>query len=109
MTLVWTFNVSALTLTYRADLLKRVVLGSWNLLVFLVGLELAWSVWALSTGQPMPIVVAACWLGLNLLVTVNAARKHAQTLTSGQVVLLCSWWLGLLGMVCCALTSAGFV
>lgn len=106
LALIWTFNLSALALTFRADWLRRVVLSSWELIVFLVIVELAWSIWALWTGQPAPVVMAACWLGINLFCTVNVARRQAERLASGQIVLLCSWWMGLLGMVMAALQQA---
>lgn len=99
VTMVWTFNVSALTLSQRADLLRRVVLWSWDILLVLVFGELAWAFWALWTGQSEMVCVVSCWMGLNLLLTVGAARRHAATLTPGQIVLLCSWWLALLAML----------
>jgi len=105
VTMVWTFNLSALTLSQRADLLRQVVLWSWNLVVVLVFGELAWAFWALWTGQSEVVCVVSCWMGLNLLVTVSAAKRYASTLTSGQLVLLCSWWLALLATLLRALCA----
>ncbi len=109
LALVWTFNLSALVLTYRADLLRRVVLNSWELLVFLCAAELGWSLWALWTSQPAPVVIASTWLGINLLVSANLARQHARELKPQQVVLLCSWWIGLLAMMGTAVHLSGLV
>lgn len=98
LAMIWTFNLAAIVLMVRADLVRKVVLNSWELIGGLLALELLAAVWALVTGQPPAVTVCACWLGLNLLLTVNVARAHGEKLQSGQVVLLCSWWIGLLGM-----------
>ena len=107
LTLVWTFNIAAVVLTRHAHLLRRVVLASWDLFMLLVAAELAWSLWALFTGQPAVVCMAVCWLGINLLVTARLARRYAAELSPRQIVLLCSWWLGLLAMVARAISLAG--
>lgn len=109
LALIWTFNLSAVLFAYRADWLKQLVLRSWELICLLVAVELAWAVWALVSGQPIILVVAACWLGINLLVTVNLARRHAAEMNPEQVVLMCAWWLGLAGMCVAAFLQAGFL
>ena len=103
LTMVWTVNLSALTLARRADLLRRVVLSSWELLVALALAQFAWSLWLLYSGAPAIVTTAAIWLGVNLLLTVGIVKRHAQALSGGQIVLVCSWWLGLLAMLLHAL------
>ncbi|MBI2297789.1 MAG: hypothetical protein HYU66_02340 [Armatimonadetes bacterium] len=108
-TTLWAFNLAALLMTRRsrrADLLRRVVLRSWDLLVGLAALQMAWSLWSLWSGQPVAISLAVCWLGVNLLMTVNTARRYAAELSPQQIVLLCSWWIALLAMVTRALFLA---
>ena len=107
LTLIWTFNIALLVLVTRADVLRRVVLRSWEILFLLVALELVWSGWTLYTGQAPLVVMAALWLGVNLLITVNLARRYARVMTSTQVAMLCSWWLALLGMALSALHQSG--
>jgi hypothetical protein len=103
LTLVWTFNVSAITLAHRADLLRRVVFNSWELLVLLAVAQCVWSLWILYVGAPAVVAMAAIWLGVNLLLTVGLVQRHARDLSGGQIVLVCSWWLGLLAMLLHAL------
>jgi hypothetical protein len=103
LTLVWTFNLSAITLAHRGDLLKRVVLSSWELLALLAVAQLGWSIWIIYVGAPTLVGVAALWLGLNLLITISMVKKQAHDLTGGQIVLVCSWWVALLAMLLAAL------
>jgi hypothetical protein len=107
LTLIWTFNLTAIVLTQRSGLLRQVVVNSWNLLLVLAAIEVIWSLWAISTGQAMAVVVAAGWLGLNLVVTLREASRHARELSSGQIVLLCSWWIALLAMLVHAVAITG--
>ena len=107
LTLIWTFNLSALALGYRGDLLKRVVFWSWELIVLLTIVELGWTAWALVTDQPPVVCATSVWLGVNLLITVSLARERGAVLAEGQLVLLCSWWLGLLAMMGRAVVLAG--
>ncbi len=107
LALIWTFNIAAVVLTIRADLLKRVVLGSWELILGLVVLELGYSLWAVFTGQPPAVMLTAGWLGLNLVLTVNVAMRNARRLAEGQIAILCSWWIALVGMMVAAVQQAG--
>jgi len=108
LTLVWTFNLSAITLAHRSDLLRRVVFGSYELLVLLAVAQFGWSLWILYAGAPTVVAVAAIWLGLNLLITVGLVRRHARELSGGQIVLVCSWWISLLAMLLWALQCGDY-
>ena len=103
LTLVWTFNRTAITLAHRSDLLRRVVFSSYELLVLLAVAQFGWSLWILYVGAPAVVAVAAIWLGLNLMITLSLVRRHARDLSGGQIVLVCSWWLSLLVMLLWAL------
>ncbi len=104
---IWCFDIAAVVLSLRADLLQRVVFSSWHLIGVLVAAELGWAVWAVVSGQPPEVTFAAVWFGLNLVITVNLARKYAVRFQHHQVVLLCAWWIALLGMVVAAVQSSG--
>lgn len=107
LTSIWCFDIAAVVLSLRADLLQKVVFSSWHLLGALVAAELAWTAWAILSGQPPTVMFAAAWLGVNLVVTVNLARRHAARFRHHQVVLLCAWWIALLGMVVAAVHGGG--
>ena len=107
LTSIWCFDIAAVLFALRGDLLQRIVFSSWHLIGFLVAVSLGWSAWAVLTGQPPAVTMAAIWFGLNLVVTVNVARKYASRFSHNQVVLLCAWWVGLLGMVVAAVHGAG--
>lgn len=102
LTSIWCFDIAAVVLSVRADLLQKVVFSSWHLIGVLVAAELAWTVWAVTSGQPAEVTFAAVWLGFNLVITVNLARKYADRFRHHQVVLLCAWWIAMVGMVVAA-------
>jgi len=107
LTLLWTFNIAAIVLASSSDVLKKVVINSSDLLVILALAQVLWSLWIFFAGAPMLVTMAAIWLGVNLLLTVGAVRRHAARLSSGQIVLVCAWWIGLLAMLLRAWRSAG--
>ncbi|MCC7492484.1 MAG: hypothetical protein IT204_09070 [Fimbriimonadaceae bacterium] len=99
LVLLWTVNLAALVLCYRRNWLRQVVLRSYDLLLTMAVLNLLATLWAVLSGQPPLVMAALVFLGLNLLLSAELARRRRRSLTAPQVAMLCAWWFGLLAML----------